>query len=103
MLSPGFSASLMSEMKCGSALQMPEKSTLPSAVRGVGLVLAGWPAANTDARTAKAITTAKRLLIVGYSLSADEAPNTLVPSAKVTDLALAIFDPSFASDAFTVI
>jgi hypothetical protein len=60
--------------------------------------------AEIDAKTAKAITRAKRrLLMVRYSLSADDAPNTLLPSAKVTDLALAIFDPSFASDAFTVI
>ena len=28
-------------MKWGSALQMPEKSTLPSAVRGVGLGFGG--------------------------------------------------------------
>src|ERR1700704_4464533 len=126
--SPGLRAAEKSPMKWGSGAQSPDRSGLPSAVRGAGpddfvlrcsrLTMATpppsgwtWPAAGVEERVKTAakeravtIEHARSFFMIRlptYSGAAD--PDTIFrPSASVTDLALAIFEPSLASTPITV-
>src|SRR3989442_14752057 len=110
-------------MNLRSAFQIPEKSTLPPAVRdttaGVEVFAGGGsPSAGAHAGVAATVAAAMmkaqvRLFMRGTSFTlrrahcrhdgpAEDAPNTSLPSARMIFRAFAILEPSLAREAVTV-